>query len=94
MTDDAPRRLLIVEDDARLAATLAESFLRRGYQVQVAAREAGALETARRHPPTHAIVDLKLTEGSGLGVGRELAARDPETRIVVLTGFAAISTAV
>lgn len=94
MTDDTPRRLLIVEDDARLAATLAESFLRRGYEVQVAAREAGALETARRHPPTHAIVDLKLAEGSGLGVVRELAARDAETRIVVLTGFAAISTAV
>ncbi len=93
MTDDTPRRLLIVEDDARLAATLAESFLRRGYQVQVAAREAGALETARRHPPTHAIVDLKLAEGSGLGVVQGLAAH-PDTRIVVLTGFAAISTAV
>ena len=91
MTD---RRLLIVEDDAVLARTLARSFERRGYRVAVAggldALEAVTSDLA----PTHAVVDLRLGGASGLEAIKRLHAADADTRIVVLTGFASIATAV
>ena len=86
--------LLIVEDDPQLAETLAATFGRRGYRVHAAAREETAIALARRHAPTHAIVDLKLAEGSGLGVVKALAEAEAPPAIVVLTGFASIATAV
>jgi two-component system, response regulator RegA len=88
------RRLIIVEDDATFARTLARSFERRGYTVRQA-RSPAELEAAiATEAPTHAVVDLKLGAESGLACVQALHARDPETAIVVLTGFASISTAV
>jgi two-component system response regulator RegA len=89
------RRLAIVEDDAKFAATLSRSFERRGYEVRVApSLEAltGLLET---WTPAFAVVDLKLAGGaSGLACVQTLHAFDPAILIVVLTGFASIATAV
>ena len=87
-------RLLIVEDDAVLARTLARSFERRGYGVTVLAGPDGLEDVARAVRPTHAVVDLRLGGASGLDVIKRLHAIDPGTRIVVLTGFASIATAV
>jgi two-component system, response regulator RegA len=90
----AGERRLIVEDDATFARTLARSFERRGYTVSQA-RSPAELEAAiAAEAPTHAVVDLKLGAESGLACVQALHARDPETAIVVLTGFASISTAV
>ena len=91
---DPDRCLLIVEDDPHLAETLASAFTRRGYIVHTALREDSAIALAARIRPTHALVDLKLAEGSGLGVVKALADFDPPPAIVVLTGFAAVATAV
>ncbi|SFR76038.1 response regulator transcription factor [Sphingomonas jatrophae] len=88
------RRLLIVEDDAVLARTLARSFEKRGYAVEVLHEPAGLEEVATRFRPTRAIVDLRLGGASGLGCIRQLHELNPTTRIVVLTGFASIATAV
>lgn len=88
------RRLLIVEDDAVFARTLARSFERRGYQVEVVARPDDLDAAAARLRPTHAVVDLRLGGASGLGCVERLHALDAATRIVVLTGFASIATAV
>ncbi|CAN7636860.1 response regulator transcription factor [Phenylobacterium sp. LjRoot219] len=91
---DARPTLLIVEDDASFAATLRRSFERRGYQVMSAANHeelAALLETCR---PSRAVVDLKLAGASGLACVQTLHAADPTIRIVVLTGFASIATAV
>jgi two-component system response regulator RegA len=88
------RSLFIVEDDATFARTLKRSFEKRDYEVVVCHdREAllVALETA---VPACAVVDLKLGAGSGLECVKLLSARNPSTRIVVLTGFASIATAV
>jgi two-component system response regulator RegA len=88
------RSLVIVEDDASFSKALRRSFERRGYQVTVCERveDLGALlETA---PMQYAVVDLKLNGASGLECVKMLHARDPATRIVVLTGFASIATAV
>lgn len=91
---DRPTSLLIVEDEASVAATLASSFARRGYRVDVATTVAEALRRLRAGAPDRAIVDLKLAAGSGLDVVRAIAEAGAGTRTVVLTGFASIATAV
>lgn len=94
MTIPTERVLLIVEDDAAFARTLKRSFERRGYEVMLAAdvERARALIDART--PGHAVVDLKLGNASGLTVVQALHEHDSAMRIVVLTGFASIVTAV
>ncbi|MEZ0496086.1 response regulator transcription factor [Sphingomonas sp. IW22] len=88
------RRLLIVEDDAVFARTLARSFERRGDAVRVLSGPDGLEDAAREHGVTHAVVDLRLGGASGLNCVAALHALDPAIRIVVLTGFASIATAV
>lgn len=95
MTPDNPPRLLIIEDDAAFARTLARSFERRGYQVRVAASFDDLSPLLGDFDPTHAVVDLKLKgEASGLACVQALSEHDPSMLIVVLTGFASIATAV
>lgn len=89
-----PRRLLIVEDDAGFARTLSRSFERRGYEVRSLQDAAGLPAMLDEFAPNHAVVDLRLGGASGLTCVQLLHARDPAMRIVVLTGFASISTAV
>lgn len=86
--------LLIVEDDAAFAATLRRSFERRGYEVLVADGYEALTELLTTHRPSRAVVDLKLGGASGLMCVQALHAFDPTMRIVVLTGFASIATAV
>ena len=94
MTTDS-RRLLIVEDDAAFARTLARSFERRGYAVRHAAGLDALPPLLEAFSPTHAVVDLKLAGGSsGLACVKALHAHDPDLLIVVLTGYASIATAV
>jgi len=94
MANEEKRRLLIVEDDASLSGALGRSFERRGYSVRICDR-AEALENALEgFMPGFAVVDLKLVGASGLECVRILHERDPAMRIVVLTGFASIATAV
>ncbi|MGQ9368293.1 response regulator transcription factor [Azospirillum sp. ST 5-10] len=91
---EARRPLLIVEDDASFAKALGRSFKRRGYEVhwcQGADDLRALLETVR---PGYAVVDLKLAGGSGLECVKLLHDQDPDMKIVVLTGFASIATAV
>ncbi len=96
MADDRmDRRLLIVEDDAAFARTLARSFERRGYDVRVAAGLETLHTQLQNFAPTHAVVDLKLQgDASGLACVQALHAHDAGMLIVVLTGFASIATAV
>jgi two-component system response regulator RegA len=89
------RHLLIVEDDATFARTLARSFERRGYTVQVASGLEQLLPLVDSFAPTHAVVDLKLQgDASGLACVQALSKFDENMLIVVLTGFASIATAV
>ncbi|MBI0476901.1 DNA-binding response regulator [Sphingomonas sp. MA1305] len=94
-TDTATdRRLLVVEDDASFARTLARSFERRGYRVEMLAGPDGLEAAARDFRPSHAVVDLRLGGASGLACVAALHTLDPAMKIVVLTGFASIATAV
>lgn len=94
MDAEKVRRLVIVEDDVTFARTLARSFERRGYAVRVA-NTAGELDRLLESEcPDFAVVDLKLGTHSGLNCVRTLHDLNPDMRIVVLTGYASIATAV
>jgi two-component system response regulator RegA len=88
------KRLLIVEDDDAFADILGRSMARRGYDVQRAADYTAACRLSAGTLPDYALVDLKLPGESGLRVVAHLASLHPQPRIVVLTGYASISTAV
>jgi len=92
MTDT--RLLVIVEDDEAFARTLKRSFERRGYATLVAASHDELQLLLAAHRPGYAVVDLKLGGASGLACVQTLHAFDAAMRIVVLTGFASIATAV
>src|SRR3984885_14777151 len=88
------RRLVIVEDDASFARALGRSFERRGYQVRLCQRVDGIENLLETFSPQYAVIDLKLVSGSGLSCVQKLHAHDPNMKIVVVTGFASIATAV
>ncbi|HEX7855725.1 MAG TPA: response regulator transcription factor [Sphingobium sp.] len=89
-----PRLLAIVEDDEAFARTLKRSFERRGYRVIAAANHEELTTLLKDNHPDFAVVDLKLGGASGLTCVQTLRALDEEMKIVVLTGFASIATAV
>ena len=94
MPADAQRSVLVVDDDQRFAITLATALTRRGYVAHVAHDAAGALVTAQTKEPDAAVVDLKLGGDDGLALIEPLRRAHPRMRIVVLTGYASIATAV
>lgn len=85
---------LVVDDDERFRERLAKSLRLRGYTVFTAGNHQEALHLAEQHLPTHATVDLRLPEAHGLDILRDLRARVPQIRIVVLTGYGSIATTV
>lgn len=91
---DAPRKLMIIEDDESFSRTLRRSFERRGYEVVSVRSHDLLVEALAEYHPEYAVVDLKLGSASGLTCVQTLHAFDPEMVIVVLTGFASIATAV
>jgi two-component system response regulator RegA len=88
-----PLSLLIVDDDHVLRGRLAVAFRDRGFEVHTAANYDEAIALARRESPELALVDLKMPGRSGLELVRDLKEIDPATRIVVLTGYGSIATA-
>jgi two-component system response regulator RegA len=91
--DDRPS-LLLVDDDATFRAVLAEAFAKRGYAVRLAEDVPSGFAAAAADPPEYAVIDLKMPGPSGLELVQKLKQLDENTRIVVLTGFASIATAV
>jgi two-component system response regulator RegA len=87
-------RLLLVDDDQVLCAVLARALERRGFAVSVAGDFAGALAAADVHGPQFAVVDLKFPGGTGLALVERLVEAAPGIRIVMLTGYASIATAI
>ncbi len=86
--------LLIVEDDEPLRNRLAKAFDKRGYEVRATATAAEATRLAADDPPELVLVDLRIGADSGLDLITALKTIDPATRIVVLTGYGSVATAV
>jgi two-component system response regulator RegA len=100
MTEDAAaelgadRTLLLVDDDEPFVKRLAKAMERRGFVPETAESVAAGRASAQARPPAYAVVDLRLEDGNGLDVVEMLRERRPDCRIVVLTGYGAIATAV
>lgn len=93
LNNDSPS-LLLVDDDATFRTVLARALEKRGYTVSAADSVEAALPLARANPPEYAVIDLKMSGASGLVLVQTLHELDPATRIVMLTGYASIATAV
>jgi two-component system, response regulator RegA len=94
MTDPTSHRVLLIDDDAVFSAVLARALTARGFVVAVANDGARALALVREHAPESAVLDLKLGSESGLALIPQLLAANPDLRILLLTGYASIATAV
>jgi len=86
--------LLLVDDDDVFCQVLGRALEKRGYTVTVAHSVEQAMPLAQTDPPEYAVVDLKMDGASGLTLVHALHELDPATRIVMLTGYASIATAV
>jgi two-component system, response regulator RegA len=91
---ESDRTLLIVDDDAPLCQRLARAMERRGFVVSTADSVAIGTALAKATPPAFAVVDLRLGDGSGLDVVSAVRGARPGARIVMLTGYGNIATAV
>jgi two-component system response regulator RegA len=87
-------RILIVDDDEPFRLALRNAFLRRGYDVSLADSPAEAETVLADGIPQYAVVDLRMSGGSGLDVVRALRALPQPPQVVVLTGYGTIGTAV
>ena len=86
--------VLVVDDDERLRGRMALALRERGAEVRTASGVDAATHIAVDLQPTHALVDLRMPDGDGLELVATLVARVPEIRVVVLTGYGSIPTAV
>jgi two-component system response regulator RegA len=86
--------LLLVDDDATFRTVLSRALEKRGFAVTTASSVEQALPLASTNPPEFAVLDLKMDGASGLVLVQKLHELDPATRIVMLTGYASIATAV
>lgn len=86
--------LLLVDDDEPFLKRLAKAMEKRGFSVETAGSVAAGRAMATARPPAYAVVDLRLEDGNGLDVVETLRDKRPDARIVVLTGYGAIATAV
>jgi len=86
--------LLLIDDDPVFGRTVARALGRRGLTVHVATQPPEALVHARRHPVDYCVVDLRLGDALGIDLIKPLRRALPEARIVMLTGYASIPTAV
>lgn len=86
--------LMVVDDDPVFGSVLARALAKRGFDVELAAGLNEARRKLAANVPDYAVVDLKMPDGSGLALLEELKQRNPKARVVVLTGFASVATAV
>jgi two-component system response regulator RegA len=90
----ATRSLLLVDDDAPFRERLLTMLSRKGFAVTATGSLADARVEAARLKPEYAIVDMRLEDGNGLDLVAELPAMSPNVRIVMLTGYGNLATAV
>lgn len=88
------KSLLLVDDDEPFLRRLARAMEKRGFEPEMAESVAAGKAIATARPPAYAVVDLRLEDGNGLDVVEVIREKRPDARVVVLTGYGAIATAV
>src|SRR5688572_5173442 len=83
----AKRTVLVVDDDPTIRSTLTEALREWGYEPRQAATLGEALTLVDRERPAAVLLDVKLPDGSGIGILDELKKRSPETVIIIITGY-------
>lgn len=91
---EAPRPILVVDDDDAYRRRLVRAFHDRGLPAVGAASPDEAAEMAAQLAPGRAVVDLRMPGGSGLDLIEALVAAVPDVAILMLTGYGSIATAV
>ena len=86
--------LLVIDDDEVLCDRIAKAMQKRGYEVRTAYSVAGGIETAKDFEPEFAVIDLRLADGNGLQIVEEIRKIVDDCRIVMLTAYGNIATAV
>lgn len=94
MTQIAEKTLLLVDDDKPFLTRLGRAMESRGFIVRMADTVAEGIAEVYKQAPGYAVVDLRLSDGNGLDVIEALHATKPDARVVVLTGYGNIATAV
>lgn len=88
------KSILLLDDDEPFLRRLAKAMEKRGFSVETAGSVTAGRAIATARPPAYAVVDLRLEDGNGLDVVEILREKRPDARVVVLTGYGAIATAV
>jgi two-component system response regulator RegA len=94
MIENTEKNLLLVDDDKPFLTRLGRAMETRGFSVRMADTVAEGIAEVKKNAPNYAVVDLRLSDGNGLDVIEALHATRPEARVVVLTGYGNIATAV
>jgi len=94
ITNFADKSLLIVDDDNPLRDRLARAMERKGFKVIQAESVKNGINQVKNSPPAFAVVDLRLGDGSGLEVVKEIRKLKSDSRVIMLTGYGNIPTAV
>ena len=88
------KSLLLLDDDAPLRTRLGRALETRGFEATLVASIAEALAAVKASPPAFAVLDMRLEDGNGLQVVEAIHSARPDSRVIMLTGYGAISTAV
>ena len=94
LSDFSDKSLLILDDDDPLRGRLSRAMEKKGFQVKEAKTVSEGLQAVKNSPPTFALVDLRLEDGNGLDVVKEISKTKKDCRIVMLTGYGNLPTAV
>ncbi len=94
IADFSDKTLLIVDDDDPFRNRLGRAMETKGFNVSLAKSVEEGLISARKSPPGFAVVDLRLLDGNGLDVIEEIHKLKPDSRVVMLTGYGNLPTAV
>ena len=94
VADLADKTLLLLDDDAPLRTRLGRALEGRGFAVTLAGSVSEAIGAINVAAPAFAVVDMRLEDGSGLGVVEAIHAARPESKVIMLTGYGNIASAV
>jgi two-component system response regulator RegA len=94
VADLSDKSLLVLDDDAPLRNRLGRALESRGFEPTLVASVAEALSAVKTHAPAFAVVDMRLEDGNGLGVVEAIHAVRPDARVIMLTGYGNIASAV
>ena len=91
---DADRSLLLIDDDIVSRTRLARALEQKGFEVHATESVHEGIDIARREQPHYAVIELRLGDGNGLDIVRNVLSARPDARIIMLTAYGNIATAV